>query len=806
MPNEIVILLDDQRVDYESREALPFTLVKRTDNILEIVGSEGIEIDNPLESISLPATKTNHSIYDQIALLHSIPGALLVRDTKALADGSLFFTGSAILTKISGGHYPGEMVLEMLGDGLSVWSALEGVSLRDLDLGTLEWTFSTMQTSWVASPPSYPGIFAPVVYGKTSGTFAPGSWHRRDMRLNVYFYNIIQGIFETHLGYTVVSEFFETLWFKRWVYLFGVGDQVQYEDLPTPCSVHVYRIPGVAGTTDPVQFHLEYEDTCNEWDATGGTTFTASLTTTYTLEFTGQGTNWGTFEVEVNGVVVYSTGPSYTVGGGSKYFQIIKQFDLTAGDDLTVHAYTDGGGTLFLYDLHLRIYNTPQPWEGASIVVSSCLHDEPVKKFLRAISQMFCLCWRVNNITRQVFCEPRFPYRLYTGGSYVQYDGFYRHPDDPSTLDEVAATDYDTEFIRPFGKELVMSYAKDESNPLFDTYQAASENSGVPIFGIKKPFSEDEGKSTPSENELFVPLLLCTPDPTHASGGYLPALLPDSYEITEENLPTVEKTFLAKPTCGQVYREAVTALWDDTEEEELMPLISQYKPYRVDGDHDDELNSGIFADMEAQPVDGGSGAQIILGLASTFYRQYFEVMKPATVVTCQQPISLENFPAEDFRDCKRLRLGSGNEMTLGILLEIAGFNPATMDKVTKRFLQWRAPRAREVTDMVHNPVTIAPPRPTGTCCEASATITKDGPDADITVSGCREIKQVEVFVDNAKVYAGDLTAGTFGDATVASDKTITISGSAIGTGVVTFTVNIKQDGCEVKQSVRVLEY
>jgi len=808
MPNNIEIYLDDQLADFESSESLPLSLSKKTDKILEVVGADGVDIDNPLESVTLPGSKNNHSIYNQIALLHDMPGALLVKDTKCVANGVTFFSGSSFLKKISVSNYPKEMVLELAGDGLAIWSRLEGVSLRDLDLGVEEWGIANVETSWIGTPTSgFKGIFAPVLYGKTTGTGEPGAWHEKDFRLHPYFYTILKGIFETYLGYSLVSDFFETAWFQRWAYVFGVGDKVQFENLPDKCSVHVYRIPGVAGSTDPILYHLEYEDTEGEWDEVGQTTFTAAPTISapsdeYTIEFTGQGVNWGTFEIEINGVVVFSMPPSYTVGG-AQFFQVIKNFELFTGDIVTTHAYTSGG-TMFINDVHLRIYTTPKPWQGSDIVVASCLHDEPVKKFIRGISQMFCLAWRVNNTTKQVFCEPRFPYRLYSGGSFTQYAGFYRAPSDPSTLQTLSATDYDVDFEYPFGKELVMSYAKNEADPLFDAYEEASL-SGIPIFGVKKPFNDSDGKSSESPNDFFAPLLLSSPDASAAQGGILPTVMPESYDITEETIPTVEMTWKGKPTCGMVFRDALEAYWENSAAAVSMPLLSQYKPYRVPGIHDDDLNSGIFADMAALPVEDGQTSQLMLGLASTFYQQYFECMKPAALVRCNNPISLVNFSEEDFRELKIMDFGNG-KVNFGILLEIGNFNPVTMELVSLLFLKWRPTTADEAANITHNPINIAPPRPTGICCDASASVEKDGTDATVSVTACRAIKNVEVLVDNVRVYSGDLMAGSFGNATVDGDGVITIDAAAIGTGVFTFTVNVKQDGCELKQSVRVLEF
>lgn len=822
MPNIVEIYLDDQLADYESAENLPLSLSKKTDKILEIIGADGVEIDNPLGAITLPGTKNNHSIYDQIAQLTQVPGALFVKDTKVLANGSLVFSGSSFLKSLSSGIFPNELNIEMVGDGLSIWTQLEGLSLRDLNLGVQTWSVANIETSWLASPTTgFPGIFAPVLYGRTSGEGTAGAWHQRDMRLSVYFYTILKGIFETYLGYSLVSSFFETLWFGRWAYAYSVGEAMQFENMPERRSVHVYRIPGVAGTFDPIEFHLEYEDTGSEWDEVGMTTFTADPVTTpfpindYTLEFSGSGTNWGTFQIEVNGILVYSQGPSYT-SGVSQYFEVTELLTLNAGDTVTVHAYDDGLGTMFIFNVHLRIYTTPQAWDGADIVVSSCLHDEPVKKFLRAVSQMFCLAWNVNNTTKQVFCEPRFPFRLYASGTYVQHDGFYQNPADPDTLEQISAVNYESSFEHPLGKELIMSYKTRENDPLFDAYQGANTNNGIPIFGVRKPSNSSDGKSIESENPMFSPLLLASPDANDATGGILPAILPDGYDINSEKIPSIDVTRKAPPTCGMVFQSALEAYWENSADFVSMPLLSQYKPYLVSGPHNDELNIGTFCDVTALPVEDGDVAQDCYGLVSTFYPQYFELMKPATIISLENPVSLESFASETFRELKMLKLGNGSNVVLAILVEIGGFEPANMGLIEMKFLQWKAATQAEYDDIEHNPIEIAPPVPNGLCCDASASVTKDTPLAgwaQIEVSYCRILfkgldwlENVEVLVNNVRIYSGNLTPGTFGDADVTAGRLINISSSAIGTGVVTFTVNIKQLGCEVKQSVRVIEY
>lgn len=91
------------------------------------------------------------------------------------------------------------------------------------------------------------------------------------------------------------------------------------------------------------------------------------------------------------------------------------------------------------------------------------------------------------------------------------------------------------------------------------------------------------------------------------------------------------------------------------------------------------------------------------------------------------------------------------------------------------------------------------------CCDARASVEIDGTDVIITPVACQPITLVTINDGGGNVYSGDLTAGTFGDATVAAGV-ITLDGSlATGqnwNGEVTLTITIATTGCaDVVQTI-----
>lgn len=704
--NEVKIIIDDNEADFESSESLPLQLSKKTDNFFAIPGTEGMEIDNELNEISLPATKNNHRIYRQIALSHMMPGsAVLSKDTKIIANGLQIFSGSSILKNASVNTLPDSFSLELIGDSLVIWSELEGVGLRDLDMGVQTWNATFVKNSWTGTyDTAWKGVFAPILYGKTSGVLYPGSWHERDFRFSVYFRSIVDAIFIDLLGYSLVSTFFDTDFFKECVYAFGVGEDVKIEGIGLSTRVVVYRPEDSVLDTNPIEFDNVYVNTFSEWNPLA--TFTADGNGDYTFEIFGSGVGWTTLEIKKNGGVIFSTGPTSTIGS-TNIFQVLETFTLLASDDITITS-----NTATLNSVEMQISLPQLPWGGGDIVVSSCLHDIECKDFIRAISHMFNLAWRVNNTTKQVFVEPRLPYVLYESGTPVNYQGFYQRATDTSTLKSHSALSNDLSLEYPFGKSVIFAYKDNGSDPVFEAYQNANTEPLVPIFGVRKDFTVSHGDKREMLNPLFVPLLLTIPDGYDANGTYgIPTILPDSYEISEDHMPSYAEgdiKYKGNPTCGILIRGDLSAYYDDTNTFEDMPRLIQNRPFETAA-NPDVMTLLSFADTTMlNPLT--QVETINPGLVSTFYKQYLQMANPASVFTIRESPSLTNFAAEEFHDLKILQLN--NEWFLAILLEIGEMNPVTLRLVKNVLLKWVEATDSEESSITNNDSTIHPvPRP-----------------------------------------------------------------------------------------------
>lgn len=706
--NEVEIIIDGQTADYENSETLPLTLSKKTDSFFDIPGSRGMELDNELEKISLPATKNNHTIYEQIGLSNPMPGGeALSKETKINVAGLPVFSGSSVMDSISVNYSPELFTLDLIGDSLVIWQELEGVSLRDLDLGVQTWNASFVVDSWTENYDSgWKGLFAPIVFGKNSGVLYPGSWHEKDFRFSVYFRSIVDAIFNDLLGYSIVSTFFNTDFFKECVYVFSVGEHVQYQDLDQSTRVVAYRDAGSGGGIFPIEFNNTYVNTFGEWDLLD--TFTAAINADFEFDFYGTGENWDTLEIKKNGSTVFSTSPTSTLGSTDIY-DILETITLVIGDE--IEFFASGSGTT-LNSVEIKVSSPQLPWEGGDIVISTCLHDEPVKNFLSAISHMFNLAWRVNNTTKQVFVEPRLPYVLYESGTPVTYQGFYERPSNTSNLEQLSAVRYNMKTGCPFGKSLKIGYKKNDNDPLYDSYKNGNTEPLVPLFGIKKDFAVGEGKTSEILNPLFCNLFVSQAEGFDVSGGHIgaPTILPENYDLVED-MPTVDAgttKYKGQPTCGLVYRGKMTAYYDDTDQFEDMPLVVQHVLFQEFGDPD-TFNTLSFADtVMIDPITEDEFTNP--GLISTFYSQWLQMANPAIEIDFQQPVSLDKFSAETFQELKKVQLN--NENQLCILAEIGEMNPVTLSPARYHLIKWSEATSEDAGTITHNDNTLRPaPKP-----------------------------------------------------------------------------------------------
>ena len=154
----VEIYIDNQLVDYTDLKALPLEFEVKVDRFFEIGASGGISIQNAINSLVLPASKRN------IGILAGKTGLLNIT---ILVNGQQRFTGSCLLiSDLNEFGQLKQLQLDVIAGNSDFFSQLEGVSLRDLDLGVVMWDDASIQASWVLpNPDTHAGIFAPVIMG-----------------------------------------------------------------------------------------------------------------------------------------------------------------------------------------------------------------------------------------------------------------------------------------------------------------------------------------------------------------------------------------------------------------------------------------------------------------------------------------------------------------------------------------------------------------------------------------------------------------------------------------------------------------
>ena len=142
---QVELYINNLTIDYNELKSIPASIRKRTDKFLEIVGADGAEVDNVLKSLVIPDTPGNQSKLQTLMTQGALGRGSTRVSVKMVVNGIMIFAGPGILkkaTKRSGAA--ASHLLELLGDGLSLWERLEGVSLRSLDLGEITWSFANI--------------------------------------------------------------------------------------------------------------------------------------------------------------------------------------------------------------------------------------------------------------------------------------------------------------------------------------------------------------------------------------------------------------------------------------------------------------------------------------------------------------------------------------------------------------------------------------------------------------------------------------------------------------------------------------
>jgi hypothetical protein len=702
MYRNVKIYLDGTLVDYKEIEGLPLRLSKKTDKFLEGVGAEGISLEGFVDKLIIAGSKNNLQATGMPQLPTSVDAYESDgHDIVINVNSADIFTGRAFVENVL--RPSGDISLNVVDNTKNVWQLLNGMLLTDLDLGTQRWNDANIQDSWEGTfDDGWKGIFAPVVYGRETGSEVERVWHPRDFRFQVYFRSITDAIFQS-IGHSVVSSFFNTDYFKRWVYLFGVGrDDLQLVNVPVVCHVEVVRsfVQSIGPTTATLAFNVEVNDECSQWD-TGTYTFTAVTDAVYSFNLVVN-----VFRADKVSIVISGLGsfdfPSSTGGTGNETFTINPSYTLSAGQTVTVTV--TGNDSLSVVNAASLLINggtlTVNYPDGDytpdyDISIASCLHKEPVKDFLRGITHMFGLAWFVNPVTKQVFVEPRFDYTLIEAGTPVTREGFYKNPNSPNaTVKQMLAdrNNFSIDYVSPFGKSMIFAYKENGDDPAVAFY-GGKNTSDIPAFGTKAGMSDRGTDGEDFKNPFFTPLLLIGNEYRH-----LPSALPNGDDMLPEG---EEKTFKHEPQAGIVFREFGDILYSATYPTiTRVPLIVGNRIVQGEGITPDyaDLFHGTYSDEVLPSVPSVTSK----GLVSTFHQTWLTIIRDGQVITTNINLAPHEFASEGFQGLFEVLID--NEKYLCILLEINNFEFALQSPCEVVLIKYRLPTNNDNGALQHNAI------------------------------------------------------------------------------------------------------
>ena len=616
---DVSIYIDGRRADYEDFEAFPLSLTVRADSFTEIATVADSKIDNAAQRLVLPGTVPNQLIEE------NSEGE--AQPTQIVVDGAPNFSGLSRLvqTERSGSRVLG-YAFELFGGASSLFAELAGKTLRGLSgLGSIPYEVATIEDSWnyTADSNDYPAVWAPVYYGLTGdpdNNYTPGL-----LRPHVFIKAIIEQIF-SELRVTVDSTLFDTPFFNRLVYLFGVADQWNAEGNDSAYfeTYNLATTTVAAGFPATMAFPDEVQDFSGVWNNNQGVLtagiweFFVRLVTPVnvkaTFEIVGQ------YQVVIPEIAAgvaaeLSIGP-IAVNSGAIVRVLLDPVDSSQGMTVGANSYITGN-------------KQTDPGLGGSVSMASCLHGEKITDFLAGISHAFNLAWHYDPVLRILTVDPRFDFTL----QGVTYEGFYKRVKSGlenwnSRIDASAMTEQ--KGVRPFGNYLSLGY-KEEGTYWFRASKKKNTSGNAPYLGARFNFSETGNSGQFSENPYFESLILVE-NGTNIS--YLPAVIPD-----DSNGVVGDPTYESGPKMAYFAGEIANYgdwKWNGVVKTTRPVLFQQPKPGNA---------AGLNVCLSYANYQTATGSPLsVSGLAETFYFRWLVILERGRLVSINM-----NFETNDIR-------------------------------------------------------------------------------------------------------------------------------------------------------------
>jgi len=723
--NQIIIKLNGSDVDFDEISSFPLSITKKTDNFQQVVGGAGDEVSNVFNRLVLPLTNRNINAILDGNIITTISDALYSQFTIiVVVKGSIAFSGTGVLTSVNRTNLGGQAVFQVTGGGTTVWEQLEGVGLREIDMGSTEYTSENVANSNFQLPTTNPVIYAPVIYGITQGNDDPlppnvgNMFTTFDFRPAVYDYTIFKSIFEDFLGYQIESNFIDSVYFSKWVYMFGVGeDWLPYADLELN-KLHAERqvlqqIAPSGSTFFPVRLTTEINDPS---DIYSQLTFEATIPETgvWSLEAFIEVINDNRTILNVIDPVSPSPDAYGNFGNAFLPLDMIGYYfsgNVTLRQGAIIQFLVRPSSTAVTADISfasLKLELSSDIIPESVVSVSSCLHDADVKSYLRGVFHRHNLVAFVNNVTKRAYIEPRFDWFSYDGaGNLVRNEGWYKNPSEANPiLKQIDSSNVEIIYFDDFGEYIRMGYQQG-SDPL-DTFYSLSHNIvSINFYSTKIPLNNKGKSGTNQYNPYFHLMYLGYSNTIASRGNALPMILPEGTNIAgdvldEKGLEVIgalpDPDYKSQPKCGYIQRNATFVVHEDSigqpyERADHALIIQANTIERNPSFLITDKNSGGYSKTtrylrvtEERNGEVSSPPDVSFGLVDCFYRTWLSIIKNGRKINVFENLLSNKVASENFRNLAVLRVG-GKE-TLAVLNEIKDFKPLLAELTQSAYYQY----------------------------------------------------------------------------------------------------------------------
>ncbi len=540
----ISVFIGLDEIDVDSNQ-IPFSLSKELDTWDDLNSStQGQQFGNVFnQTINLPATQKNQQVFQ-----YSNTGFSFRKDIfnlRVTFKGIDVFVGNGqVLSANLVQKQSQNFTIQCLGGEQMLFQQLEGLNLNELDLGQCQ----TLRADIIASQTplndvnSYPVVFAPAVYGSQNNArieFIGSDFrYKNGLRPSVRIFRIFEAIFIKKLGYKIISNLYENdTQFKNLLYPFGVNNDWERAD-----DYQFYKVEANLLTNTPLldgSIVFFTNDVTDPYNLNAGGFFTTNPPGVGNGIPNGTDASaWFDFEIAiyssstahtydiiiqnfVNGFSVASTMVAQSVpvinGQSGEVWRSEKPlvFHPQRGEtNLIVRIYqngslipiTVGAGSYYKATMNKRFAF------GADLKVSSCLHAQPVKEFLRGMQHIYGLIFCVNAAKKTVFFDPRFVSNVQDVAKPVTLSepkfGYYE--DYSFSLDTL---DYDITSVellqeKNSGDGFEFGY-KTGDNAAYERYIEQFSEEAAPLYGAKIIMRSAEKNPVlkQSRNPFFAPII-----------------------------------------------------------------------------------------------------------------------------------------------------------------------------------------------------------------------------------------------------------------------------------------------------------